>query len=313
MATFQMVPVEALLEPLNPQREETLLERIDELRDSIRTNGLQQPIGVERTNENAYRIIWGHRRSIAVTQLGWSHVGAMVYEPGEADVDVLMGAENYQRANTSEKEEALYYKRILPKYPEGTIGMARELNVPQMRIERLLIIGEGDEKVFDALGRKEVSMAVAWEINKFKSPGYRAHALERAIKEGMSADSIRRWLKDLQAQGVDHSSADQTIQWKQPVAPVGNAQLVNCQIGNHMIPILDRKVYEICNVHYNIFLKGLEAVGREEVLQDAGLWRDFLRLMAQAEGVTADGSRSGYTSETEASLRVPLRDHNSEH
>jgi hypothetical protein len=226
----------------------------------------------------------------------------MVYERGEADVDTLMGAENYQRTNTSEKEEALYYKRILPKYPEGTIGMARELNVPQHRIEKLLLIEQGDPKVFEALGRKEISMAVAFEINRFKSPGYRAHCLERATKEGMSADSIKRWLRDLQAQGIDQSSAEQTIQWKQQVAPVGNAQLVNCQIGNHQVPILDRKVYEICNEHYNIFLKGLEALGREEVLQDAGLWRDFKRLLARAEEGDTNGSRSGNPGETEVGV-----------
>lgn len=292
MPTFQMIPVDSLEAPENPQRTETLYADIDPLRDSIRTNGLQQPIGVERVAPTTHRIVWGHRRSVAVTQLGWSHIGAMVYEKGEANFDALMGAENYHRTNTNDAEEARYYKRILPNYPEGTIGLARELNVPQSRIERLLLCLEGDPKVFEMMAAGELSMAQAYEINKFQAPGYRLQAMERVKIDKIGADTIRRWRIDIQREGLDRGAVEQQVTWATPIKPIGQEPMVNCMIGNHQVPLLGRKVYDICHDHYNIFIAGLEALGREEVLKEAGYYPAFMQLLRTAEeGMKTNGIR----------------------
>lgn len=298
MATYQMVPVEKLEPPHNPQRQETLMEGMDEFRDSIRSKGLQQPIGVQVEGES-YRIIWGHRRSIAATQLGWSHIAAMVYEEDELiDADALMGAENYHRVNTSDREEALYYKRILPKYPEGTVGMARELNVPQSRIEDLLMLADGDERVFNLLGERKLSISQAKEINKFSSPGYRLQATNMATRDGVSGDRLRLWRRDIQRQGLDQDAHERQEVWSVPLPAKSDQPMGLCQIGNHSVPLQLRKVYEICNEHYNIFLEGLEALGRQRVLEEAGLFHHVTRLLRVAEGeeINPNGPvRSGNT------------------
>ena len=292
MPTFQMISVAKLVDPLNPQRQETLYERIDELRASIQANGLQQPIGVRDLTNGEYRIIYGHRRSIAVTQLGWSHVPSLVFGPDEGDEDVLMGAENYHRTQTNDAEEARYYQRILPKYPEGTIGMAKDLNVPQARIERLLLCLQGDPKVFELMGLGKLSLAQAFEINKFQSPGYRLQAIERCLNEGIGADILRRWRSDLQRQGIDQAAVQPQATWtdKQPVTPDVPTDM--CNIGNHMVPLQFRKVYAICNEHYNVFLEGLEALGKIRVIEEAGLLPQFMRLLHTAEEMTNTSSEA---------------------
>ncbi len=299
MPVFAMIPVMDLLAPENPQRTETLMERMDELRDSMRVNGLQQPIGVTRLPDNQYRIIWGHRRSIAATQLQWTVIPAMVYEPSEANVEVLMGAENYHRTQTNDAEEARYYARIINQYPEGTIGLARELNVPQARIERLLTCLNGDPKVFELMAQGKLSSAQAFEINKFESPGYRLQATDRCINEGVGADIIRRWRIDLKRQGIDQNAAVSQETWGQKLQAAHNDQHVNCQIGNHMVPIQFRRVYEICNEHYNVFLEGLEALGKITTLQEAGLYPQFLRLLKIAEGEDTHGNTPTSMGRTE--------------
>lgn len=283
MPIFQMIPVDSLIEPLNRQRNETLYEGIDELRNSIRSNGLQQPIGVVALPGGQHRIIWGERRSIAVTQLQWTAIPAMVYEPGEADEDALMGQENYHRTSTNDAEEARYYKRILPKYVEGTIGMARELNVPQSRIEKLLLVLDGDPEVFGALAKGEISVAQAHEINQFAAPGYRLQCLERVRTTGFSANAIKQWRKQLREQGIDQGAAEQQQDWAKPMTPTLNIPQGHCQIGNHDVPLLDRKVVDICFEHYNIFLRGLECLGQIDVITNAGLLPDFMRLLRRAE------------------------------
>lgn len=283
MPVYQLVPVSKLVEPLNPQRTETLLEKIDDLRNSIRTNGLQQPIGVLALPDDTYRIIWGHRRSIAVTQLQWDFIPAQVYQPEEADEDVLMGAENYHRNNINDVEEARYYERILGKYPEGTIGLARDLNVPQSRVENLIGTLRGNPAVVDALASGKISLAQAVEINKFNTRGYQLHALEMAAVEGKSADSLRRWRVDIQRNLQDQPGQAVDPAWDAKIDIKASEPMDTCQLGNHQVKLLDRRYYSICHEHWNLILEGLEYWGMCSTLKEAGMWGDMLRIVNQAK------------------------------
>lgn len=283
MPTYQQVPVDKLIEPLNPQRQETLYDGIDELRDSIRSNGLQQPIGVVSLPDSTYRIIWGHRRSIAITQLGWSFAPAMVYTEGEADEDTLMGAENYHRRDINPIEEARYYERILAKYPDGTIGVARECNVSQQRVENLLGLLRGNPKVVESLAAKKISVAQAVEINKFNTTGYQLHALEMAEVEGKSAESLRKWRQDIQRNLQDRPGdvTDVPIHTPGPSAP--KLPTDTCNLGNHEVAILDRKYYSICTDHWNVVIEGLEYFGMMATVKEAGRWGEVLKIIRQSK------------------------------
>lgn len=292
MPSFMMVEVARLVEPLNPQRAETLLDRIDELRASIHDNGLQQPIGVLALADGNYRIIWGHRRSIAVTQLKWQFVPAMVYQPGEASEDQLMGAENYHRNSTSDAEEARYYARILPNYAEGTIGIAKQLNVPQTRIERLLGVLEGNPQVWQALEKQQISLAQAHEINQFKSSGYQLQALERAIVEGTNSTMLSKWRRELKRLDMDRPDAPVDPNWdeKIQIAPVEPTE--PCQIGNHDVRLLDSRIYRICNPHYNVIVEGLELLGAYRTIEESGLLPKYKALLREAEGLLNGGGQT---------------------
>lgn len=285
MPVYQLVEVSKLVEPLNPQRSETLLANIDELRESIKTNGLQQPIGVVALADGNYRIIWGHRRSIAITQLQWDFVPAQVYQPEEADEDRLMGAENYHRNQTNDVEEARYYERIVGKYPDGTIGLSRELNVSQGRVEALLAMLRGNPQVVEALAAGDISLAQASEINKFNTPGYQLHALEMAKVEGKSAVSLRRWRVDIQRNLQDQPQQAEGNQFLTPIPDVSTEAMDTCNLANHQVRLMDRKYYSICNEHWNLILEGLEYWGMINSIKQANLWIEFNRLLAQAKKI----------------------------
>ena len=66
----------------------------------------------------------------------------------------------------------------------------------------------------------------------------------------------------------------------------------HCEIGNHDVPLMTRKVLDICHEHYNIFLQALEYMGQCVTLQQAGYWPDFMRLLRKAEGELEHGGES---------------------
>lgn len=92
-------------------REES--EKVDELADSIRANGMMQPIIVRPANDGNYEIIDGHRRVIATKLLGRGQIKAIIrdYDDKQAQTFNIIG--NLQRKDLNNIELALSYRRAL--------------------------------------------------------------------------------------------------------------------------------------------------------------------------------------------------------
>src|SRR3990170_826029 len=83
--------------PLQPRREFSENE-LRELRDSLRENGLLQPITVRATGRDQYQLIAGERRLRAAKQLGWTTIPAFVRDASNEQMLSLALVENLQRA-----------------------------------------------------------------------------------------------------------------------------------------------------------------------------------------------------------------------
>ncbi len=92
--------------------------KLEELAQSIRTNGIIQPILVRRTGA-AYRIIAGERRWRAAQRAGLLKVPAIVREMPEGSERQLLElalVENLQRENLNPVDEALAYQRLAEEF-----------------------------------------------------------------------------------------------------------------------------------------------------------------------------------------------------
>jgi ParB family chromosome partitioning protein len=108
-----------LLAP-SDQQPRLLIEdaKLEELAQSIRTNGIIQPILVRRTGR-AYRIIAGERRWRAAQRAGLLKVPVIIREmPEGAERQLLELAlvENLQRENLNPVDEALAYQRLAEEF-----------------------------------------------------------------------------------------------------------------------------------------------------------------------------------------------------
>lgn len=108
-------PTEVDLDLLQPNRFQPRVqfdeERLAELAQSIKTNGVIQPILVRR-NARAYEIIAGERRWRAAQLAGLLKVPVIVKDvPDERLLEVAL-IENIQRENLNPIDEALAYQRL---------------------------------------------------------------------------------------------------------------------------------------------------------------------------------------------------------
>lgn len=89
--------------------EETAL---DELADSIKQNGVLQPILV-RKKGSTYQIVAGERRFQAAKRAGLKEVPVIIREVSDEDVFKLALIENLQRSDLNPIEEAKGFKRLI--------------------------------------------------------------------------------------------------------------------------------------------------------------------------------------------------------
>lgn len=107
--------------PFQPRREFDD-DELRELEDSLRTNGLLQPITV-RQNGTDFELIAGERRLRAARRLGWTTIPAIVRETSEQQLLALALVENLQREDLNPIDEAEGYQRL-----------AREFGLTQQQI-----------------------------------------------------------------------------------------------------------------------------------------------------------------------------------
>jgi ParB family transcriptional regulator, chromosome partitioning protein len=90
-------------------------DELAELENSLRTNGLLQPITV-RVAGDAYEIIAGERRVRAARALGWTSIPAIVRESSDSQSLTLALVENLQRQDLNPIEEAEGYSRLMHEF-----------------------------------------------------------------------------------------------------------------------------------------------------------------------------------------------------
>ena len=89
---------------------------LDDLVESIRDNGIIQPIVVRRVNDNRYEIIAGERRWRAAQIAALSKVPVVITEATDQKAFELALAENIQREDLNPIEEALAIKDLIQTY-----------------------------------------------------------------------------------------------------------------------------------------------------------------------------------------------------
>lgn len=187
---YRHVPVERIrVNPYQPRRDFPP-EQLDELTDSIRENGLLQPLVVRRTGNVDGAVEWelvaGERRWRAVRRLGWSEVPALVRELDDRAMLLLAIVENVQRAELSPLEEAAGYRQLTEEFgftqaevaehvgrQRSTVANALRLLQLPVSVQRLLeegrlaagharaLLGLADERKMAELARETAAAGLS--------------------------------------------------------------------------------------------------------------------------------------------------------
>ena len=112
------VPIKSIRRnPFQP-RKDFDPQQLKELRESLSSSGLLQPVTVRRAAEGgeSYELIAGERRLRAAQELGWTTISAVVKDLDDRELLALALIENLQRTDLNPIEEAEGYDRLVKEF-----------------------------------------------------------------------------------------------------------------------------------------------------------------------------------------------------
>ena len=144
MEEFKLIRISDIQKNPYQPRKEFSKEKIEELAQSIKENGLIQPIIVRQSPVIGYEILAGERRYRASIAAGLSEVPVIIKKLSDQDMIVHSIIENLQREDLNPIEEAKAYQSLIDKgYTHAEIadkmGKSRPYITNLVRLLTLLI------------------------------------------------------------------------------------------------------------------------------------------------------------------------------
>ncbi len=134
---------------------------IQELSNSIKNQGLIQPIIVRDVGGDSYEIIAGERRWRACQLAGVHSVDCVIMDASEDKIFEIALIENIQRENLNVVEEAKAYKKLIETNGLKTEGLSKKLGKSPSHISNLIRILELDEEIHQMVISGKISMGHA--------------------------------------------------------------------------------------------------------------------------------------------------------
>jgi ParB family chromosome partitioning protein len=136
-------------------------KEIKELSESIKYQGLIQPIVVRETPGNMYEIIAGERRWRACQLAGLHSVNCVVMSVDDKNVYELALIENIQRENLNVVEEAKAYKNLIELNGIKNEELSKKIGKSSSHISNLIRLLDLDDEIHQMIIDGKISMGHA--------------------------------------------------------------------------------------------------------------------------------------------------------
>lgn len=204
-------------------------ERLESLAQSIRANGIIQPVLVRRIDDARFQLIAGERRWRAAQRAGLRRVPAVVREIPEDKILELALIENIQRQELNAIEEAHAYKKLIE-----TLGLTQEMVAQRVGRDRTFITNylrllRLPEDLQQLVEQDKLSMGHARALLGVDDPEIQRRVARSIIEQGLSVRETERAMKKIVG-GVNPSSAVSTSAPKNDA----NVQAAEAKLRRHI-------------------------------------------------------------------------------
>ena len=158
---FKFINISEIQANQSQPRKNFKKEELQELANSIKSQGILQPIVVRPVKNNQYEIIAGERRWRGAQIAGIHEIPALIRSMGDEAVQEVALIENIQREDLNAVEEARAYKTILNNKNTNYEKLSQSVGKSKSHISNTIRLLELDEEILNYIVSGKLTMGHA--------------------------------------------------------------------------------------------------------------------------------------------------------
>ncbi|WP_174627265.1 ParB/RepB/Spo0J family partition protein [Candidatus Methylobacter favarea] len=194
---LQTLPIEYMQRGKYQPRKDINPEKLQELADSIRAQGIIQPVVVRKIGPEKYEIVAGERRWRAASFAGLHEVPVIIKSIDDRAAMAIALIENIQREDLNPLEEAEALRRLLDEFEMTHQQIADAVGKSRVTVTNLLRLMDLHPEVKKLLLNGQIEMGHARALLSLNGPKQLA-AANKIVKDGLTVRATERMVKESQ-------------------------------------------------------------------------------------------------------------------
>jgi ParB family transcriptional regulator, chromosome partitioning protein len=206
------LPIELLQRGKFQPRKDMNPEKLQELADSIKAQGVIQPIVVRKIGQDKYEIVAGERRWRASQLVGLQQIPVVIKDIDDRATMAIALIENIQRQDLNPLEEAEALRRLLDEFTMTHQQIADAVGKSRVTVTNLLRLMDLHPEVKKLLISGQLEMGHARALLSLDAVKQVA-AAQKIAREGLTVRMAEKLVKDAQTEpkpqktkAIDHDT-----------------------------------------------------------------------------------------------------------
>jgi ParB family transcriptional regulator, chromosome partitioning protein len=177
-------------------------QHLDELTESIKSQGIMQPILVRKLTNDKYEIIAGERRWQASKRAGIDSVPVLIRDIPDSSALAMALIENIQREDLNVIEEAQGIKRLINEFGMTHEAAADVLGKSRVAVSNILRLLSLSQHVQNAILEHKIEMGHARALLSL-DPDHQAMLCQKIISQKLSVRDVEKIVANKKAINTD--------------------------------------------------------------------------------------------------------------
>jgi ParB family chromosome partitioning protein len=169
-----------------------------ELADSIKLQGLIQPITVRKVNAHSYQLISGERRLRASKLAGLSQIPAYIRTANDQQMLEMALIENIQRENLNAIEVALSFQRMIEECNLKQEELGARVSKNRSTVTNYLRLLRLPPGIQASIRDSEISMGHAKALITISDPVSQLYIHQQILQGGLSVRRVEEMVREMQ-------------------------------------------------------------------------------------------------------------------
>lgn len=208
---LRYLPIEFLQRGKYQPRKDINVEALEELAESIKAQGLMQPVVVRSIGQDSYEIIAGERRWRACQLAGMDTIPVLLRDISDQSAVAMALIENIQREDLNPMEEAIALSRLQEEFELTHQEVAQAVGKSRTTVTNLLRLITLTDRVKTMLEHGDLEMGHARSLISLSEP-HQVVAANQIVDKGLSVRQAEALARKLTAEEQNHNAGAADIE-----------------------------------------------------------------------------------------------------